>query len=378
MITSKSNPKVFVKNNLALLAIQGGGNYGYQLVPTSPFAKLPLETARTRHFSPLMNLETVTYPHLNTETIALNYAFGVGILQDFLDESKLIPTVGSRMGSGKFSFFVNNFAEEISVDRVQIEIDAGFESETSVSLFEAKMGISSSFNIRQLYYPFRTWQQKVHHKPIRNVFLDYEAGTYRLFEYIFPQQNIFNQLELIQSVSYRADQGLTTDRLMEAVRNASYAGVDEPVGIPFPQANSVERMLGACERIGLGGFKNKDEIFANSDIDPRQWDYYLSAARYFGLVSKSGYQWELTSLGHGIVDSNGNGSTATIVTAILARPVFLSVIEHYLDRECLPPKDQVARLIQAHTSLNLTTALRRASTVLAVANWVIKAIPPGK
>ena len=50
--------------------------------------------------------------------------------------------------------------KNIIVDSAQIEIDAAYEGEEFLSIFEAKMNISDDFIIRQLYYPYRTWINK--------------------------------------------------------------------------------------------------------------------------------------------------------------------------------------------------------------------------
>jgi hypothetical protein len=69
----------------------------------------------------------------------------------------LIQTFRGRTTTAKFSFDVNK--SQVTVDRAQIEVDAGFENSEQIILFEAKIGVPSSFGIRQLYYPFRTAYQ---------------------------------------------------------------------------------------------------------------------------------------------------------------------------------------------------------------------------
>lgn len=69
-------------------------------------------------------------------------------------KSDLILTFRRRRVTPNFSFNVSN--SKITVDGAQIEVDAGFESSKEIILFEAKIGIPSSYNIRQIYYPYRT------------------------------------------------------------------------------------------------------------------------------------------------------------------------------------------------------------------------------
>ncbi|WP_434325735.1 DUF6997 domain-containing protein [Mycoplasma leachii] len=69
---------------------------------------------------------------------------------------------------------------KIEVNNSQCEIDAGLENKKSLVILEAKLSSDPDFNIRQLYYPFRLWSNKVE-KPIRLVFINYFNQIFRLF-----------------------------------------------------------------------------------------------------------------------------------------------------------------------------------------------------
>ena len=81
-----------------------------------------------------------------SEGVLLEYANSCGLLGKVTGTPNLFQTFRGRRTTPKFR----------NVDRAQIEVDAGLENSEQIILFEAKIGVPSSFEIRQLYYPFRT------------------------------------------------------------------------------------------------------------------------------------------------------------------------------------------------------------------------------
>ena len=67
---------------------------------------------------------------------------------------------------------------------------------------EAKRDLTENFLIRQLYYPFRTWHQKMAGKPVRPVFLIYSNSIFYLYEYRFKELQHYNSLELVKHKRY--------------------------------------------------------------------------------------------------------------------------------------------------------------------------------
>ena len=112
--------------------------------------------------------------NISSEAIALNCAVAAGIVADFLEDSEIIATVSGRMGSGAFGFNIDNTKTGvpcvISVNNSQIEIDAAYEGVKNLAIFEAKLDLAEDFLVRQLYYPFRVWQNRIK-KPVRPLFL---------------------------------------------------------------------------------------------------------------------------------------------------------------------------------------------------------------
>ena len=85
-------------------------------------------------------MESIDYKDITSESIAINCAFVSKILHDFTGEENLLPTVSGRMSSSVFDFTINSGQNilKINVDNSQIEIDGGYEGDSSLNLIEAK------------------------------------------------------------------------------------------------------------------------------------------------------------------------------------------------------------------------------------------------
>lgn len=98
--------------------------------------------------------------------------------------------------------------------------------------------------VRQLYYPFRLWTNKIT-KPIRPVFLLYSNGTYYLFEYAFEEIGNYNSLKRVQYKKYRIENDVIT--LQDILEIPKRIPVVKEPQIQFPQADSLERIINLCE-----------------------------------------------------------------------------------------------------------------------------------
>ena len=90
---------------------------------------------------------------------AINYLLithATSLIRTFMEDDNLVLTIRGRKRTPQFHFNVDE--QEIVVDGVQIEVDAGYESQKQVVLIEAKNAKTTNTIIRQLYYPFRQWQ----------------------------------------------------------------------------------------------------------------------------------------------------------------------------------------------------------------------------
>lgn len=250
-------------------------------IPESEYDTGPLADIRIPE-----HLESLHPDLIKNESSAISLAYATKALEDFLEEPWIKPTISGRQGGGVFSFKIESSVGadpfEIAVNKPQIEIDAGFEGE-SLSLIEGKIGLPETFNLRQLYYPYRNWSKMIS-KLVRPIILFYSEGVFYIFEYEFANDNIFNSARLIRKMRYMlGDSEIEMEDIIEIHKEVSTVVDDSD--ILFPQANSLEKVLRLCFFLKCGP-KSVDEIAEEFEFEDRQSDYYANAGRYLGLIKK--------------------------------------------------------------------------------------------
>ena len=186
-------PKIFSDNKLAILPISRSD---YVISSFNAYHKFESDNSPITRVSLPDYIQSLDSNKIPSEAIALNCAVATGIIAEFLQDEDIIPTVSGRMGSGLFSFNIINSNSglpcSVQVNNSQIEIDAAYEGVGSLALFEAKRDLSEDFIVRQLYYPFRLWQNRIT-KRVRSIFLVYSNGIYRLYEYTFEDVDKYTE-----------------------------------------------------------------------------------------------------------------------------------------------------------------------------------------
>ena len=371
-------PLLFSENNLSILPVTRGsyiiGNFE---------AYHDFET----HASDICKVKipdfvySIDFDNITSEATAINVAYLSGILADFIGDENLIPTVNGRMSSEQFDFNIHNKKTNslvnISVSNSQIEIDAGYEGLETLTLIEAKNSISDDFLVRQLYYPFRLWQQKIN-KRIKTIYLIYANGIFSLYEYKFHEPNNYNSLILVKQKNYTLEQeSISIDEIISLFDHIKVT--EEPEGIPFPQADSFSRVINICELLYDNEFLTRDEITTNYDFDIRQTNYYTDACRYLGLVYKErdgidGVKYFLTDKGKEIFKLNLKKRNLSFAKCILEKKAFNETFRRYLMSSQMPQKREIVKIMEASGLYNINsseTYKRRASTVLSWINWVL-------
>lgn len=326
-------------------------------------------------------IQSIDFENITSEATALNVAYLSGILADFVKEEQLYPTVNGRMSSEEFRFEIRNnlldCSQSISVLNSQIEIDAGYEGLDSLTLIEAKNSLSEDFLIRQLYYPYRKWHDKVE-KSVRSIFLTYTNGLFSLYEYEFFEPGHYNSIRLVQQKKYTLEQD---DIQIEEIINIfdKVVVMSEPVGIPFPQANSFSRVVNICELLNENSILTPEEITLKYDFDARQTNYYTDACRYLGLIEKNTEEsgrinYSLTERGRSIFRLSLKKRNLFFVGIILEKRAFKNSFNEYLLGLELPSKEKIVNIMKSSNLYNIrseSTFNRRASTVSGWLNWIL-------
>ena len=323
-------------------------------------------------------LESLKAERLTNEGAVLNAASASGILEDFCGTS-MISTITGKSRSGAFDFEIEGdggLNEKISVSSLQIEIDGGFESHQGLHLFEVKKRYASDLNVRQLYFPFRAWHQRIS-KDISTIYMTYVGDIFTLFQYEFADTKNYSSVKLIKSKKYLLAQSIPTKQDLISVAKKSQSGQNQrSSSAPFPQADNVGRLFELMEFLGDGP-KTVQEIALEYDFDQRQSDYYFNALKFLDLAQNATSidgipQRELSRLGQDILAMPFREKVLGIarqMTQIL--PIgnaFLKSIEG-VELNLELAKTELANSLYAD-DLTESTISRRAQTILAWVKWL--------
>ena len=345
-------PKVFADNGLAILPITRGD---YIISSFGAYKEFETPSGNIQRVSIPAYIQSLMPQFLVSEAISLNCAYACGILNDFLEDEYIVSTVSGRMGSGDFEFDISTSfgTKQLSVSNSQIEIDAAYEGINYLSLFEAKRDLSDDFLVRQLYYPFRVWSSRVT-KPVKPVFLIFSNGIFYLYQYQFEIPGSYNSLHLIKQKNYIIE----TEIALSDIENLLYTvRLTQEPDIPFPQANSMARIINLIELLNAKPM-TKDDITSEYAFDSRQTNYYTDAGRYLGLIDKE----------------RDNERQLAIATQILQHRAFKDTLRLHL--QCGEMLDASA-IVQIMKSAELyhvdadSTYYRRSSTIIGWVNWIL-------
>jgi hypothetical protein len=365
-------PKIFEENNLSILPISRSK---YLISDIDVYHTLEeREKEITNYYNFPDYIESIDYNNIKSETQVLNCAYFTGIINDFLDDDDIIPTVSGRMSSGQFKFKIKTLSSkflDLSIDNSQIEIDGAYEGVNFLSLFEAKLEFPENFLVRQLYFPFKTWKNKIG-KDIKTIFLVYSNGIFSLYEYAFDQ-DCYNSINLVKQKNYSIIDGDIEIEDIKAIAD-SVNTVKEP-NVAFPQANVFERVVNLCEILK----KNRltiEQIAELYTFETRQARYYSDAGRYLGLIEKDEKEkiFNLTEKGYRIFNLNLKNRQLELVKCILEHEAFFRTYELWLKNYDVPSKDEIVTIMQQSKLWKInenSTFKRRSSTVFRWVEWIL-------
>lgn len=369
-------PSIFSENKLSILPVTRGG---YIISPMNIFSKFP----NIEHSGDICYLNFPAHIHslspdnITSEALALNGAYISGILSDFIGDEQIVPTINGRMSSSSFSFNIKNIISNeqmpIMVNNAQIEIDAGYEGAEYLSIIEAKNYLAEDFVIRQLYYPMRLWTSNVT-KLIKTIFMVYTNNIFYLYEYKFDDIQNYNSLSLKRFKRYSFEKMEISIEDIEGILS-KIQPAKEPK-IPFPQADSFERVINLCELLYKSNL-TKDYITIEYGFDKRQTDYYVNAGKYLELIKEQNGIISLTATGKRIMEKSPTRKQLGFVYAILIHPVFNEVLKTQFKTGKPLSKIEIANIMKKYPLFNVkgeSTFIRRASTVRSWIDWITSLI----
>ena len=369
-------PGIFASNNLSILPITRGE---YIISSFSAYEEFSESSPDVQRISIPPHIQSLSPQFLVSETIALNCASACGILNDFLEDDGLIPTVSGRMSSGNFEFGINTSSsvQNVSVCNSQIEIDAAYEGIHYLSLFEAKRDLSDDFLIRQLYYPFRVWNERVT-KMVKPIFLIFSNGMFNLYQYQFDDPRNYNSLRLVKQKNYVIATEICLADIENILQNVPL--IQEPA-IAFPQADRMSRIINLIELLNEKPM-TKQDITSEYAFDERQTNYYTDAGRYLGLIDKvhdedGNILFLLSACGRHIMNLEYKERQLALVTQILMHRVFNETLKLHLRCGEMPDKQTIIQIMRDSNLDRVeadSTYWRRSSTVIGWVNWILETI----
>ena len=374
-------PPIMNKHGLSILTLT---NSTWRIGPFEVFENLPRWTTpdeTVTHKSLPSWLQALTKDGITGEGALVNAADASGILSDFCGED-LVATITGKGRSSTFDFLVDNKISgttSIQVRSAQIEIDAGFEGPGALYLFEAKKHLSLDFNVRQLFYPFRTWDGRVA-KKVRPIFITLANDVFDLTEFSFADPSNMSSIELVSTKRYMlSEERISGREIVDIARRvASETGRVIDRNVPFPQADDFERVIDITEFVSTEP-RSIDDISTNYEFHPRQADYYFSAARYLGLGEivrgSDGVNYrQVTPLGEEIIRlpyAAKRKAFAKLVLEIAAvRQIYLLKVEHGVLAD-MAEAERIVKEYSTNEGISGSTIHRRAQTVLAWVKWLL-------
>lgn len=383
-------PKVFSENKLSLLTTS---NSSYRVGAFDIFRSIEEIDSELDQVSEIGwhgQLQTLDVAKITGEPAALHAAVAAGIMNDFVGED-VVQTISGRMRTSEFRFTVktyNGSTSEIFVNGAQIEIDAGYEGKSGVYLVEAKNHRATNFNLRQIYYPFRCWSERVS-KPISTIFMIYSNDIFDLSEYHFDQLDMMDSARLVKRKRYMLKHmKFDWDGILHFIE---FAERDElrprnPFGAPIPQANDFRRVIDLVALL-LDSPMSKNDLLDNytlqNSFDSRQVDYYVNAGRYLGLVMEldSSFRDEdgqrllgPTDLADEIFKLPINEKYFEIAKLVLQSPSIRKFLLYFSEHHKWPQTSEMLEIAKyagdLENHLDTETFKRRAQSLLAWAKWV--------
>lgn len=359
-------PDVFRSADYSLLAITNGS---YFLFKGNVFAEVPYCQTRAQ-YNPNLDFPLDTTGRGTGEAEYLDNAFNIGLISEFTNSGKLYLTIRGRERTRQFKFLIGTNRLEIDVDRVQIEVDAGYEGDNDIVIVEGKIGDRSHFNIRQLYYPYRHFSQLVPRKKVRPVFFAYNMSkaTYSLYEFGFDNPEVFDSIYPIRCCIY------------SLTKPHAYA-VDELTDKDFetdsnivPQADDLNKILELLTLINSGQ-NTVTEIADYFVFDERQSNYYGEAAEFLGLITRNRGVFELTDRGNQFISTPPN-EQQLFIAKLVVNTWFFKELLRKAKRKGYFTKADIENLI-ADVKMNdgsnrytSSTIGRRTITIMSWTRWL--------
>lgn len=199
--TREKRPAVFKEKGLFILPVRNGV---YNIVKGEGYVDIPPVTSSLAPYANKLDFPLVSSKRGNSEMQHLDFAFATGLVRAFAGDDSLVLAIRGRKYTPPFDFKVGKFS--IAAEKVQTEVDGGYEGRKRIVLIEAKNTSATNTIIRQLYYPYRQWKIFTG-KDVRVMFFEKRKkrgtpGEFHFWEFVFKDEKEYNSIALKRSKRY--------------------------------------------------------------------------------------------------------------------------------------------------------------------------------
>lgn len=366
-------PKIFSENKLSILPVKNGEYVIFKDPNYHSYFKFPNDIDKItplnyRPIKPLSDFDSFSNLEYINESRALDIALMSSIIKNFTEEREIWLTIRGRQYTSGFEILLPSLQKTLQISNVQIEIDAGYETEKAIYIFEAKIGKRGNFNIRQLLFPYLEWKKRTK-KEVIPIFFYYTNDLYYFYQ--FDLGNSLDASRITKQACYQFDDTYRLD--LEEIFSTSIFVEGIQRNIPFPQANDLNKVIDTVTLVNQG-YSTKEEISDILEFDDRQGDYYANAACFLGLLERRESAFCLSENGKAFLKISSSIKRVEFIAKQLAkRPVFHQVFNQLLNNNLETDSlDQIniKRIIEENTILRGSTPNRRASTVKQWIRWI--------
>lgn len=355
--TEKRNPEIFKQHGVFVIPlsrkqvviVRGKGFHQVEDIDS------PLQVHKTSLAFP------TSLKNSKGEAGFLEYAYYCELIGQFTQRPRLRRGFSTKR-RGSFTFRVDA-NPQFKAEGVQIEVDASFEDEEKYYLAEAKYNVPSSFNIKQLYYPYKIFLPEMKPREVQNIFFAYNAkeSTYNLWEYQFGDPDDFEQIELVKSARFRVEYTTKLQPLIDYSVN--------PVQMGAIQANDVFKLMD-LPFVVVDGIDDSHKLAVHYAFDERQSSYYRQGMEALGFISTRGNKYTLTELGNKYVQASVEARTKLFLRRLVEYPPVSEVIHRILSGEVITNRELESIASRHDPTIHKSTIERRAECLRTWFKWI--------
>ena len=114
-------------------------------------------------------------------------------------------------------------------------------------------------------------------------FCQYSNDVFSFYVFHFRDVTNYNSIELVLKRKYQIGaREIELEDIVAALERVQV--LPEPPGVPFPQADSFNRVIDLLTQLQGAGIMSQEDVTTNHAFDLRQTQYYTNAGRYLALV----------------------------------------------------------------------------------------------